>query len=64
MYHAALNQLFTLVGGFAGADSGRHATITGTRWTVKVGRRDWTPGHPVGDVAIIEQPRDVPGQEP
>ena len=27
-------------------------------------RRDWTPRHPVGEVAVIELPRDYPGQAP
>ena len=64
MRHAALEQLCTLVGGLSGADGGRRATITRIHRPAKVGRRDWTPVHPVGDVAVIELPCDAPGWAP
>ena len=35
MRHVTLDQLCTLVGGFSGADVGRHAIIPGTHWTAK-----------------------------
>ena len=64
MCHTALEKLCTLVGGFSGADGGRLAKIIGTHRTAKVGRRDWTHGHPVGDVSVIKLPRYAPGQAP
>ena len=62
MCHAALEQLFTLAGGLFGADGGRNVKIPGTYWTANMGCRYRTPVHPVGDVAIIELPRDSPSR--
>ena len=64
MHHATLEQLCPLAGGFAGSDGGRRATITGTHQPDNMGRRYWTPGHPVGDVAVIDIPCDAPGRAP
>ena len=64
MHHANLEQLYTLVGGFSGADGGWRATIPGTHWPSKVDRRDQTPRHCVGDVSIIEMTRDALVQAP
>ena len=61
MHHAALEQLCTLVGVFAKTDGGRSAMIPGTHLPAKVFRRDCMPGHPVGDVAVIELPSRCPG---
>ena len=63
MRHANLNKLCTLAGGFSGSNVGRRATIPGTYWTAKIGRRYRTPGNAVGDVTVIELPRDAPSQE-
>ena len=60
MCHAALKQLCTLVGVFAIADGGQRANIPGTNLPAKVGCRDWTPGNHVGDVVVIELPRNAP----
>ena len=54
MRHAALKQLCTLVGGFTGADGGRHEMIPGTYWTDNMGRRDRTSGNSNGDISVIE----------
>ena len=62
--HAALEQLCTLSGRFSGADGGRRASIPGTYRPSKMGRRYRTPGHDVGDVSIIELPRDAPIRAP
>ena len=64
MRHAALEQLCTLDGGLPGADDRRRATIPGTYWPAKMVRRDWTPVHPIGNVAIIKIPRDAPSRAP
>ena len=50
MRHAGLDKLCTLVGGFYGANGKKGKTITGNHWPDKVGRRDQTHGHHVGDV--------------
>ena len=63
MRHAAIKQICTLAGGLSGADGRRYETKPGTHQTDKMGRRDRTPGHPVGDVASIELPCDAPGRE-
>ena len=62
--HTALEQLYTLFRGYAGAYGGRCATIPGTHRPAKVGHRDWTPGHHVGNVSVIELPRDAPVRAP
>ena len=59
MRHAALEKLCTLVGGFSGSDGVRRSTIPGTHLPSKVVRIYRTPGHPVGDVAVINLPRDA-----
>ena len=64
MRHAALEKLCTLVGGFAGANGGRRATIPGTHRPDNMGRRYQTPEHPVGDVTFIELPRDALSPSP
>ena len=64
MRHAALDQLCTLVGGFSRYYGIRRATISVTRRPSNVGRRDRAPVHHVGDVVVIELPRDAPGRAP
>ena len=64
MSHAALNQLCTLARGLAGADGRQHATIPVTYWLNNMGCIYWAPGHPVGDVAVIELPRDARSRSP
>ena len=64
MHHAALEQLFTLVGGFSGAGGGPRVTIPGSHQPAKVGPRDRTPGNPVGDISVTKLPCDTPGQAP
>ena len=64
MRHAALERLCTLAGGFYGADGGRREVIPGTYRQANMGRRDWTPGHIVGDGAVIEIPCDAPSRAP
>ena len=59
MFHVALKQLCTLVGGFTGADGGRHEMIPGTYWTDNMGRRDRTSGNSNGDISVIELTWDV-----
>ena len=54
MRHAYLEQLFTLAGGFVRADGGLCATIPGTYFPAKMGRRYQGPVHTVGDVSGIE----------
>ena len=62
--HTTLEQLFTLVGGFAGVDGGHCEMIPGTHRLAKLLRRYWTPGHPVGDVDVIAKPHDASGRAP
>ena len=64
MRHIPLEQLCKLYGGFNGADVRQHAKILGTNQPAKMGRIDWTPGHPVGDVAVIKLSRNAPVREP
>ena len=64
MRHAALKQLCTLSGLFDGSDGGQCAIIPGTHCPNKMVRIYCTPGHPVGDVAVIELPRDSLSQAP
>ena len=55
-------ELCTLAGGFARDDGRLSATIQGTHRPDKMIRIDWTPGHPVGDAAVIWLPCDDLGQ--
>ena len=55
-------KLCTLVGGFVRNDGGQLAMILGTHRPAKVVYRYWTPGHPVGDIDVIELPHNAPGQ--
>ena len=64
MRHAALKKLYNLAGELAGADGGKCVTIPETYWPAKMGRRYWKPGHPVGDIAVIELPHDAPSWAP
>ena len=64
MRHSALGKLFTLDGGFTGDDGRQSVTIPGTYQPAKMGRREWTPGNPVGNVAIIEIPCHALSQAP
>ena len=64
MHHTALEKLCTLAGVFSEADGGRCAKILGTYQPPKLGRRDRTPGNPVGDIAVIEIPHNVPIRVP
>ena len=64
MRHTDLKQLCTLAGGLARADGRQRAKIPGNCWPVKMGRIYRTSGHPVGDVAVIELPRNAPSQAP
>ena len=60
----ALKKLCTLVGVLSGFDGRWCATIPGTHRPAKVGRIYWTPGHPVGEVAVIDLPHDALGRSP
>ena len=64
MCNDSLNKLCTLTVGFSGADGRQQATIPGTHRPAKVGRIYWTPGHPVGEVAVIDLPHDALGRSP
>ena len=64
MLHAALKKLFILAGGFSGVDGGWRVTITGAHCPNKMVHSDWTPVHPVVDVAVIEVPHDAPSRAP
>ena len=46
------------------APSGRHATIIVTRCQAKMGRIYYTPGHYVGNGAVIKLHRDAPIRAP
>ena len=64
MCHATLKKVCTLDGGFYGADGRRCATITGNHRPDKMGCRDWTPQHPLGDVTAIELTCNAPSWAP
>ena len=62
--HAAIKKLCTLSGVLVGSGGGQCAAIPGNYRPAKMGRRDRTPGHPVGDVAVIEPYCDAPSRAP
>ena len=64
MIHVALEKLCTLSGGFAGSDGKKLSRISGNHCTDKMGCRDRKPGNTVGDIAVIDIPRDAPSQAP
>ena len=56
MCHADLDQLCTLFGVLDGSGGGRRAMIPGTHRPAKMVCKYWTPGHPVGCIAVIDLP--------